>query len=227
MNWILTFFTSSAGKKIIMSLTGLFLCTFLIVHMSGNLALLKNDGGQAFNEYATFMTSFPPIKAVSYITYFFIILHIVQGFALTLGNRKSRPVKYAVTKPAGASLASRNMAILGTVILLFLIGHLSQFWARMKLGSLNMVSYNGVEHTNLYEAVYGAFSNPLIVILYLVALVALGYHLLHGFQSAFRSLGLTHSKYTPIIKTVGWVFTAVVILGFAIQPIFVFVKSMG
>jgi len=227
MNWILTFFTSSAGKKIIMSLTGLFLCTFLIAHMSGNLALLKNDGGQAFNEYAKFMTSFLPIKIISYVTYFFIILHVVQGLVLTLGNRKSRPVKYAVTKPAGASLASRNMAVLGTVVLLFLIGHLSQFWFRMKMGTLNMVSYNGVEYTNLYEAVYMAFSNPLIVILYLIALVALGFHLLHGFQSAFRSLGLTHSKYTPIIKTVGWVFTAVVIGGFAIQPIFVFVKSMG
>lgn len=210
-----------------MSLTGLFLCTFLIAHMSGNLALLKNDGGQAFNEYAKFMTSFLPIKIISYVTYFFIILHVVQGLVLTLGNRKSRPVKYAVTKPAGASLASRNMAVLGTVVLLFLIGHLSQFWFRMKMGTLNMVSYNGVEYTNLYEAVYMAFSNPLIVILYLIALVALGFHLLHGFQSAFRSLGLTHSKYTPIIKTVGWVFTAVVIGGFAIQPIFVFVKSMG
>ncbi len=227
MSWIINFFTSSAGKKIIMSLTGLFLCTFLIVHMSGNLALLKNDGGRSFNEYAKFMTSFPPIKVVSYVTYFFILLHTVQGLMITLQNRKSRPVKYAVTKPAGASLASRNMAVLGTVILLFLIGHLSQFWFRMKMGTLNMVDYNGVAHTNLYEAVTLAFSNPLIVILYLIALVALGFHLLHGFQSAFRTLGLTHSKYTPIINTVGWVFTAIVIGGFAIQPLFVMFKSMG
>jgi len=227
MNWIINFFTSSAGKKIIMSLTGLFLCTFLIAHMSGNLALLKNDGGQSFNEYAKFMTSFLPIKVVSYVTYFFIVLHTIQGLTLTLKNRKSRPVKYAVTKPAGASIASRNMAVLGTVVLLFLIGHLSQFWFKMKVGALNMVDYNGVPHANLYEAVTTAFSNPLIVILYLIALAALGFHLLHGFQSAFRSLGLTHSKYTPIINMVGWVFTAIVIGGFAIQPIFVMIKQMG
>ncbi len=222
MSWVTNFLVSSAGKKLLMSLTGLFLCSFLIVHMSGNLALLKSDGGQAFNEYAKFMTTFPPIKVMSYFTYALILLHIVQGLAIWLKNKSARPVKYAArSKGKNGSWASRNMAILGIVILFFLILHLKSFWFEMKFGSIPYVDYGGGKIKNLYEIVVTAFKQPWYVGIYLIALLAIALHLIHGFQSAFQSLGVNHSKYTPIIKILGYIFAIGVPLGFAIQPLYV------
>lgn len=206
-----------------MSLTGLFLCLFLAVHMSGNFLLLQDDGGVAFNEYSKFMTSFPLIKVVSYVTYAFIIFHIVDGIMLALNNRKARPVKYAVSKQSN-SWQSRNMALLGIVIFFFLVVHLKSFWFEMKFGH---VPLDASGNKDLYKIVYEAFSQWWYVGIYLVSLVALGLHLSHGFQSAFQSLGLNHSKYTPFIKGFGLLFSIVIPLGFAIQPIYVFMKANG
>ncbi|HRK26972.1 MAG TPA: succinate dehydrogenase cytochrome b subunit [Chitinophagales bacterium] len=221
LKWLGHFFGSSVGRKLIMSLTGLFLCLFLLVHMSGNLQLLKGDGGRAFNEYAYFMTHFAPIKIVSYVTYFLILLHAIDGIALALKNRQARPSKYAVN-PTGATWASRNMTILGIVILLFLVVHLKNFWFAYKFGTMPMVTYDGKEYKDLYSIVKEAFSQWWYVAFYLISLVALCFHLLHGFQSAFRTLGLEHKKYTPIISIIGWVFSIGVILGFALQPVAMF-----
>ncbi len=223
MSWVVNFFSSSVGKKVIMSLTGLFLCLFLAVHMSGNFLLLQDDGGLAFNEYTKFMTTFPLVKVVSYITYAFIIFHIVDGIMLALNNRKARPVKYAVSKPSN-SWQSRNMALLGIVIFFFLVVHLKSFWFELKFGHVPM---DANQNKDLYSIVYEAFSQWWYVALYLVSLIALGLHLSHGFQSAFQSLGLNHSKYTPFIKGFGLLFSIVIPLGFAIQPIFVFLKATG
>lgn len=227
MNWFTSFLTSSAGKKVIMSLTGLFLCSFLIVHMSGNLALLKSDG-QSFNEYAKFMTTFPLIKVLSIGTFAIMVLHAIQGVLLWRQNRSSRPVKYSSKSSGkGTTWASRNMAILGLIILVFLIIHLKSFWFEMKFGHVPMVDYGNGEVKDLYTIVYAAFSNPLYVAFYLISLAALAFHLVHGFQSAFQSLGIRHSKYTPIIKALGLGFGILVPLGFAIQPIVVFIKSLN
>ncbi|OWY20600.1 succinate dehydrogenase [Sphingobacteriales bacterium UPWRP_1] len=221
LSWLGHFFSSSVGRKLIMSLTGLFLCLFLAVHMSGNLQLLKSDGGRAFNEYAYFMTHFAPIKVVSYITYFLILLHAFDGVALALKNRQARPVKYAAT-PAGSTWASRNMALLGIIIFFFLVVHLKSFWFEYKFGAMPSVTYDGKEFKDLYSIVKEAFSQWWYVLLYLVSLVALAYHLIHGFQSAFQTLGLSHKKYTPIIQAFGWIFSIGVNLGFAIQPLYLF-----
>lgn len=226
MNWVVNFFKSSVGKKVIMSLTGLFLCLFLAIHMSGNFLLLQDDGGKAFNEYSRFMTTFPLIKIVSYVTYAFIIFHIVDGLKLAMSNRKARPTKYAVSKPS-ATWQSRNMALLGVIILFFLVVHLKSFWFEMKFGNVPTVLIDGVETKDLYSIVYAAFSQWWYVAIYLVSLIAIGLHLAHGFQSAFQTLGLNHKKYTPFIKGFGLLFSIIIPLGFAIQPIYVFLKTNG
>ena len=198
--WITKFLTSSIGRKLLMSLTGLFLITFLAVHLIGNLQLLIDDGGQQFNVYAKFMTTNPLIKTVSYGLYFFIILHAVQGIMIWMKNRSARGSRYAVSNRVSSSFASRNMGPLGVIILVFIILHMFQFWFKMKTGALATVVYDGVEMNNLYAPVAEAFSQWWYVVIYVVSMIIIGFHLIHGFQSAFQTLGLNHKKYTPLIK---------------------------
>ncbi|MEP7269830.1 MAG: succinate dehydrogenase cytochrome b subunit [Saprospiraceae bacterium] len=220
MNWIASFLKSSLGKKVIMSLTGLFLCLFLVIHLLGNLQLLKNDGGMAFNTYTYFMTHNPLIKVVSYITYAFILLHSIQGILLYFENKKSRPTGYAKKNSPGNTFASRNMALLGSFIFIFLGVHMGDFWLKMKRGVLDMVSYEGYDHIwNLYSRVDLAYKEWWIVLFYVLSMILLAYHLRHGFQSAFQSLGFSHPKYTPIIKGIGNLFSVLIPIGFAIIPI--------
>jgi succinate dehydrogenase / fumarate reductase cytochrome b subunit len=129
-------FSSSLGKKLIMSLTGLFLCSFLVIHLIGNLQLFKNDEGYAFNNYAYFMTHFAPIKVVSYLLYASIIIHAVYALILTTKNKAARPIGY--NQSAGnenSKWNSRNMGILGTIILVFLATHMQNFWYQYKFGT--------------------------------------------------------------------------------------------
>src|SRR5258708_35439363 len=127
-------FNSSLGKKLIMALTGLFLCTFLIVHLGGNLLLFKQDDGFAFNEYANFLTHFPPIEVIAYLLYLSILVHAVYALVLTIKNRKARPVGYAVQAKSDASWSSKNMGLLGAVLFLFIVIHMNDFWVRYKFG---------------------------------------------------------------------------------------------
>jgi len=229
MGWFIQFFTSSIGRKIIMSLTGLFLILFLVVHLAGNLQLLFNDGGEAFNSYAYMMTHNPLIKVISYGNYVFIVLHTIQGILLWLKNRKAKGVKASVKTSANASMASKNMALLGTLILAFLFIHMGDFWWKMKRGALNMVQSESLGHEvkDLYERVSVAYSNELLVIVYLVGLGVLSFHLSHGFQSAFQTLGLNHKKYTPTINTLGKIISIVIPLGFALIPIKMYGNAKG
>ncbi len=142
MNWIITFLKSSIGKKLLMGLTGLFLCTFLIVHLIGNLQLLKHDGGMAFNTYAVFMTSNPLIKFVSYGLYAIILFHAFWGLYLVSQNKKARPVQYAAYNgKANSHWTSRWMGVLGTMILAFLVFHMWGFWAQYKFGEVPYTIY--------------------------------------------------------------------------------------
>ncbi|MBT8219998.1 MAG: succinate dehydrogenase cytochrome b subunit [Bacteroidia bacterium] len=220
MKWITKLFTSSIGKKLVMSLTGIFLILFLIVHLVGNLQLLSNDGGESFNIYAKFMTSNPLIKTVSYGLYLFIVLHTIQGIVLLLQNRSAKKSRYAVKTNQNASWASRNMGPLGIIIFVFIVIHMVQFWFKMKTGALDMVEYAGQDAVNdLYTPVYEAFKNIYFVIFYVVSMLVIAFHLNHGFQSAFQSLGLNHKKYTPFIKSLGKIYSILVPLGFAIIPV--------
>lgn len=125
------FLKSSIAKKYWMALTGLFLCLFLVGHLIGNLQLIYADALQ-FNQYALFMTTNPAIKIASYLTYFSILFHAIDGIVLTIQNQKARHVKYVMNKPEkNTQWASRNMAVLGTLILIFIVTHMIQFWARM------------------------------------------------------------------------------------------------
>ncbi|NND32103.1 MAG: succinate dehydrogenase cytochrome b subunit [Saprospiraceae bacterium] len=225
MNWISSFFTSSLGKKVIMSLTGLFLILFLVVHLVGNLQLLANDGGEKFNLYTKFMTTNPLIKTISYGLYAFILLHTVQGLILWRQNRSARRTRYAVASTKTSSFAARNMAYLGIVILIFLILHLWQFWFQMKIGSLEMITYSGHEPVkDLYKVVDYAFGQWWYVLFYVVSMFFLAFHLKHGLQSAFQSLGLNHRKYTPIIKWIGSAYSILVPLGFALIPLIIYLS---
>jgi len=222
MRWIINLLTSSIGLKLVMSLTGLFLCTFLLAHLAGNLQLLYNDGGEAFNLYAKFMTGNPFIKFISYGLYTLILLHAVQGLVLASINKKSKGSKYAVSAKGNGSWASKNMALLGTLILFFLLIHMGDFWWAMKRNNLEYVTYDGVEVKNLYKKVQISFKEWYIVLAYMVGLFALALHLLHGFSSAFQTLGLRHKKYTPIIKGIGYIFSIIIPIAFAIIPIAIF-----
>ncbi|MES2380410.1 MAG: succinate dehydrogenase cytochrome b subunit [Bacteroidota bacterium] len=142
MNWIVKMFGSSLGQKLIMALTGLFLCSFLVIHMIGNLQLFKNDMGLAFNKYAVFMTTNPLIKTVSYLLYAAILFHAFKGLWLAYKNQKARPVKYqAFDGKANSHWSSRNMGVLGTIVLVFIVIHMSNFWFQYKFGHVPYTRY--------------------------------------------------------------------------------------
>ena len=248
--------SSTIGKKLIMSLTGLFLSLFLIVHLVGNLQLFKNDGGQAFNEYAYTMTHFAPIKVVSYLLYLSIIAHAIYALVVTLRNKKARPIGYAkYDGAANSKWNSRNMGLLGTIILIFIVIHMNGFWYTYHFRELPYVEYrtnietgvttsqeiseaefhdfvsfdNGTEQVvrakNLYAVVDFAFQNWWLVAFYVLAMAALGFHLAHGFNSAFRTLGMNHRRYAPVIKKIGiYIFGVLIPLGFAAMPLYFFFK---
>jgi succinate dehydrogenase / fumarate reductase cytochrome b subunit len=230
MVWLLKFFNSSIGSKLLMSLTGLFLCSFLLVHMSGNLLLFVPDEGAKFNAYAYFMTNNLLIKTLSYGLYATFLLHAVKGLLMAVYNRSARGgQKYAgQNSPATRyGFAAYNMATLGIIVFAFFGLHMAQFWARMHFFSMPMKTYDGVEYKDLYAVVAEAFAQPWVVAVYLISLAALSLHLLHGFGSAFQTLGINHKKYSPIIHGLGAGFAILVPLGFAAMPIFFFLKSIG
>lgn len=206
-----------------MSLTGIFLILFLIVHLTGNLQLLADDGGKSFNIYAAFMSHNPFIKVISIGLYAFIILHSIQGVWLWRMNRKAKGVTYKGGRVAGATWASKNMALLGVLIFAFLCLHMGDFWVKMRFtDQLTMVTYPGHEEAvqDIYSRVNVAFQEWWIVVVYLLGTLSLGIHLVHGFQSAFQSLGWNHKKYTPWIRSISWIYAIVVPVGFAIIPLY-------
>jgi succinate dehydrogenase / fumarate reductase cytochrome b subunit len=264
---------SSIAKKYWMALTGLFLCLFLAGHLAGNLQLIFSDASH-FNQYALFMTSNPAVKLLSYLTYISILFHAVDGFMLTVQNKKARPIGYAKTDGSSSSVSSRNMAVLGTLILVFIVTHMVNFWAVMhfdkkmplqtiivnQMGQKSeyfittdtgkffpadtmQLAQSGLEIKNrteffsktanvkmgegykdLHKITLAFFKDAktglLATILYVIAMAVLAFHLLHGFQSAFQSLGI-NNKFTPLIKKFGTTFAILVPLLFAIIPVYI------
>ncbi|MGJ3233744.1 succinate dehydrogenase cytochrome b subunit [Marivirga sp.] len=223
MSWLSDTLTSTIGRKLVMSLTGLFLIIFLVVHLAGNFQLLADDGGLAFNAYAKFMTSNPLIKFTSYGLYAFILIHIIMSIVLAAKNRSARPVGYAQVKgSANSSFSSRNMGILGFIIFVFLVIHLRNFWYEMHWGSIPM---DEAGNKDLYAVVNAAFSQWWYVAIYVVCMVGLAFHLSHGFSSAFQTLGINHKKYTPFIKKLGIVYAILIPAAFASIPLIMFFNS--
>lgn len=206
-----------------MALTGLFLILFLTVHLIGNLQLLHDDDGRAFNIYAQFMTSNPLIKIISYGNYAFILIHVLWAILLTRKNRAARgPEAYAVQSGKSSSWASRNMGILGTFIFIFLVIHLKGFWYEMHWGGIASQNYDGKDVKDLYAVVDAAYSNIWYALVYVVSMAMLAFHLWHGFASAFQTLGLNHLKYNSAIRFVGRAFSIIVPALFALIPIWMF-----
>ena len=216
------FLQSSLGKKLLMGLTGLFLISFLVVHCFLNAFIFFNDGGLLFNEGAKFMATNPIIKVMEYVLFAGLILHMIQALILTMQNNKARPVKYAMNNGgANSKWYSRSMGILGSLLLLFLIIHLAHFWVKSRFTGLPGTDSNGNE--NLYAGMQEVFQIWWVVVIYVLGVISLCYHLLHGFQSSFQTLGLNHPKYTPVIKAVGFWFSIIISLIFAAMPISILV----
>lgn len=214
-------FTSSIGQKFVMALSGLFLITFLIVHVGLNACIWANDNGEMFNKAAHFMGSTVVIRIIEWGLFAGFILHIIQGYLLASKNRSTRKVGYAVKLgERGSRWYSRSMGLLGTLILLFLVLHISNFWWSSRVShDLPPVSYDGKEMHNLYARMLETFHDPVMVVIYVLGCISLAYHLLHGFQSAFRTLGMHRMKYVKMVRFVGAAFAIVVSAAFAMMPV--------
>jgi succinate dehydrogenase / fumarate reductase cytochrome b subunit len=234
MKWS-QFFTSAVGRKIVMALSGLFLISFLVVHVGLNSCVFNDlpifnpqDNGSMFNRAAAFMGDSYVIRIIEIGLFAFFLLHIIQGYAVEISNRRKRKQGYQVALGnRGSTWMSRNMAILGTLIFLYLIIHISQFWIPSRItGGLQEASYFGTEkkYHNLFLKMYETFQQGWVVILYLVGVIALCFHLLHGFHAAFRSIGVHNKKYLGTLKVLGYIFSVVVCLLFALMPISMYLQ---
>jgi len=202
---------SSISKKFVMALAGLFLLTFLPVHLTINLMLLKSDP-DPFNKAARFMASFPVIKVIEIVLFATLIIHFSYGIYIQIKNWFSRPARYAVRNKADTSFFSRFMIWTGAVVLTFLIIHFFNFYF-MRLG---LVQGNPED---FYSVAHDLFKIPAYNIIYLVCFALLGLHLFHAFSSAFQTLGLNHRIWTPVVKVVAWVYAIFMPAGFALISI--------
>jgi succinate dehydrogenase / fumarate reductase cytochrome b subunit len=211
-------FKSSLGKKLVMGITGLFLISFLMVHCFLNSLIFINDGGETFNLGAEFMAKNWLIRAMEIVLFGGLLWHIIQAAILTRQNNKARPVAYAASNPsANSKWYSRSMGLLGTILLIFLIIHLRHFWV---VSRFTDEITSGRE--TLFNEMKEVFSQLWVVVLYCLAMVSLGYHLLHGFKSAFQTLGWNHVKYNAIIEKTGMIISIVLPVLFAAMPIAIY-----
>lgn len=213
-------FTSTIGRKLLMGLTGLFLITFLLVHCGVNACIFFNDGGETFNMAAEFMGTNWLIRSMEVVLFIGLLLHIFQGLYLWKFNADARKKRYKVSAGAANSTwYSRSMGLLGTLLLLFLVVHLKDFWVTSRF--TDKITSGEI---TLFEEMAIVFANPMAVVVYVLGCISLAYHLLHGFQSAFQTLGINHRAYTPLIKSVGAGFAVIVSLVFALMPIAMHLK---
>ncbi|MGQ9864112.1 MAG: succinate dehydrogenase cytochrome b subunit [Bacteroidia bacterium] len=214
-----TTWQTSVAYKIIMALTGLFLISFLVVHLAGNLLLLRSDGGEAFNAYAEFMSHNPAIRVLEILLFAGFIFHIYYGVRFILRERRYRPQKYALNRPnQNSSLFSRTMKISGLVILLFLLVHLRHFFVEKRLLS---------NPQSMYDLVKTSFEIPAYSLFYALCMILLAFHLAHGFYSGFQTLGLVlNRKIQKILQIAAAAFAFLVPLGFAIIPLYFLVKTL-
>ena len=212
MNRITTFYTSSVGRKLLMGLTGFFLCSFLVVHLYINLFLLKSDSGQTFDAYSEFMATYPLIRPIEIVLFLGFLLHVFIGVWLWFINRRARPERYALHRASDTSaLSSRVMFWTGTFVFVFLVLHINTFFVRSRFLDTD---------TPMYEIVAQTFKDPWVDAFYIVALFFLGYHLLHGFQSAFQTFGIRHERYKTLIDLLAIVFWLLIPLCFAAIPLY-------
>jgi succinate dehydrogenase / fumarate reductase cytochrome b subunit len=224
-----SFLNSSIGKKFLMSLSGLFLISFLLVHLIVNSMILFDPSGDLFNQAAHFMGHNPIIKIVEPVLAIGFILHIIYAGILTLKNQWARPQGYQKQNSGNSSpWASRNMFVLGALVLIFLIIHISNFFWKIKFAGSDLLEGSGIEGVeNTFRLVTTLFIEWWwIDIFYVIGAVILGLHLTHAFWSAFQTLGLSNDRWRKRLNVLGWAYTIIVAGGFAIIPLWVKISSM-
>ena len=220
MNWS-AILTSSVGKKFVMAVTGLFLISFLIIHVGLNLCIFANDNGDVFNRAAHFMGSSWVIRAMEYVLFAGFILHIIQGYSLEVTNRQRRGQGYQVNLgERGSKWYSRSMGLLGTLLLLFLIMHIAHFWVPSRITGLEEIE--GKSYHNLFARMVDVFQNPVVVVLYVLGCISLAFHLIHGFHSAFRTLGVYNRRYVSLFKNIGFWYAVIISALFASMPVAIY-----
>lgn len=212
MSWLTRSLDSSIGKKILMALTGILLIIFLIGHLAGNLQLLAGDGGEAFNTYAETLRTVPGIYVIEALLGLLFLIHAFQGIRLWFLNKQARPVGYKIKGGSkNSSIFSRTMAQTGSITFIFLVIHVKSFWYDHTIAG---------KGATLYDLVVSTFMNPWYSGFYVLAMIILGFHLNHGFQSAFQTFGWNHKKYFKTIQAIGTIYAIAMAVGFAIIPLY-------
>ncbi len=215
---MLEFFKSTVGRKYIMGMTGLVWMGFVLSHMAGNMLILVSP--DLYNAYGHAIVSNKPLLYFAEtVLVLALVFHIFTAISLTVQNRKSRRVQYAVTASGekGASLASKTMAVQGSIVLAFIVLHLATF----KYGSNYETTVDGVKMRDLHKLVIEIFQQPGYVAWYVVSLVLLMFHLSHGAQSVFQSFGLLQRKMQKSLPQIAWAYAILVVVGFLSQPLYV------
>lgn len=213
---------ASITKKIIMGVMGLFLSSFLVVHLSINLLVLFDDDRFLFNQAAHFMATNPVIQTFQWVLFLAFVVHIILGIVLQVQNWMARPVGYKVKGYSEQSFFSKYMIHTGMVVFIFLIIHFANFFVKAKFGMVEPITYDGKTVDDLGILIINLFKDGYYVAFYVVSLLLLGFHLEHGFQSAFQSLGINHPVYTRWIKAFGTLFSIAITLGFIAIPVVIY-----
>ncbi len=212
-------------RKVITAGTGLFLCIFLVVHLSANCILLLPEASarELYNGYSTYLRESLLIKLVAYVLYASILLHVFYALLVTIANRKAKPQKYIVNHSReNSTWISQNMGLLGTMILLFIVVHLANFWSRIKLGIGKEVGYDVAGNLDVYEVTTNLFHNFYYVLFYTLLAIPLAFHLHHGFKSAFKTLGFYNTNGLKIIAKIALIYAIIMGVGFGIIPLVIF-----
>jgi succinate dehydrogenase / fumarate reductase cytochrome b subunit len=220
------FLTSSIGKKFLMSITGLFLISFLCVHLTVNLLILF--GSEKFNIAANFMGTNPVMKIIEPVLALGFILHIIYATYLTLENQKARPVKYQIVNQSeSSSWSSRNMYILGGLIFIFLVLHIANFFWKIKFGHVSETEIaGGLKVEDTYTLVASLLCQWWYAVIYIIGAIFLGLHLSHAFWAAFQTLGWSGTLWRNRLAIVGNIFAIIIAFGFSIIPIFLIIKNL-
>lgn len=215
-------FKSSIGKKLIMSLSGLFLITFIGVHLSLNLLILFDSTGELYNMGAHFMATNPLIKIMEPILAAGFVFHILWSFILAVGNKKARPSTYnSGEKVMSKFSAAQNMLVLGGMTLVFLGIHIYNFWYRIKIAhDVPHIPVDGVQMEDTFGMVKELFQSPCYSVLYIVGAILLGLHISHGLWSAFQSIGVNNDTWRPRLNCIAKLVAILFAVGFAIIPIY-------
>jgi succinate dehydrogenase / fumarate reductase cytochrome b subunit len=208
-------FSSSIGKKLIMSISGLFLLVFLLLHLSINLTMLISH--ETYNAACRFMDTNIFIQIMVPVLALGFAIHILYSIIITLKNQKARPVKYKSTnKSKASSWAARNMFILGFIVLGFIVLHLTQFWYKMQFQHF----IGKHSHTDPYTLVSDLFRMPVYAIIYIVWIWILWLHLCHGFWSVFQTIGFNNQKWIIRWQNIAKIYATIVAVGFSIIPLY-------